>query len=41
MSRLNKDMYKPKDENVRKLKEYLNKQECVNNTIYIAKKDES
>lgn len=40
MSSANKGMYKPKEENIQKLKEYLSKQECVNNTIFVVKKDD-
>ena len=40
MSKSDKGMYKPKEANVLKLKEYLNKQEHYNNTIFVVKKDE-
>ena len=37
MSKIKKSMYKPKDENVQKLKEYLKTQEKTDNTIFVIK----
>ena len=37
---MSENMYKPKEENVEKLKEYLNKKDRKNNTIFVIKKYE-
>jgi hypothetical protein len=36
---MSENMYKPKEENVEKLKEYLSKKDKSNNTIFVIKKD--
>ena len=37
---MSENMYKPKEENVEKLKEYLSKKDRNNNTIFVIIKDE-
>jgi hypothetical protein len=37
---MSENMYKPKEENVEKLKEYLSKKDRNSNTIFVIKKEE-